>query len=247
VERGGRACVQICISGYQAGVIIDVSSGLLRLVRYRPLASFERVKLQPARRPNVPFELQFFKTVVKMTTRLSKFTTVAHMAAVSLAFSVSHVAASETLVVPMHKVSAEGVGQEIGKIEISADGEGISLNIDVTGIGAGPHGFHLHENGSCEPGEKDGKAVAALKAGSHFDPSGSKTHKGPRGDGHKGDLPYLTSTAAGVKAVVTVDHLSLEDVKGRSLVIHEGGDNYSDTPPFGGGGSRIACGVIPSS
>jgi hypothetical protein len=29
-------------------------------------------------------------------------------------------------------------------------------------------------------------------------------------------------------------------------MIHEGGDNYADAPkPLGGGGARIACGVIP--
>jgi Cu-Zn family superoxide dismutase len=28
-------------------------------------------------------------------------------------------------------------------------------------------------------------------------------------------------------------------------MIHEGGDNYRDTPePLGGGGGRIACGVV---
>jgi Cu-Zn family superoxide dismutase len=28
-------------------------------------------------------------------------------------------------------------------------------------------------------------------------------------------------------------------------MVHTGGDNYSDTPaPLGGGGARIACGVI---
>jgi Cu-Zn family superoxide dismutase len=28
-------------------------------------------------------------------------------------------------------------------------------------------------------------------------------------------------------------------------MIHAGGDNYSDTPkPLGGGGERIACGVV---
>jgi Cu-Zn family superoxide dismutase len=28
-------------------------------------------------------------------------------------------------------------------------------------------------------------------------------------------------------------------------MIHEGGDNYSDKPkPLGGGGARIACGVV---
>lgn len=167
--------------------------------------------------------------------------------AAALLFSASHAFAADALVVPMHKVSAEGVGEEIGKIEISEKGDGLALNVNVTGIGAGAHGFHLHEHGSCDAGEKDGKMVAALKAGSHFDPAGAKAHKGPHGDGHKGDLPFLTATDAGVNAVLTIDHLKLGDVTGRSLVIHEGGDNYTDTPPNGGGGARIACGVIPKS
>jgi hypothetical protein len=47
-----------------------------------------------------------------------------------------------------------------------------------------------------------------------------------------------------IKAV-TVPHLTLADVKGRSIMIHVGGDNYSDQPaPLGGGGARIACGVV---
>jgi Cu-Zn family superoxide dismutase len=33
--------------------------------------------------------------------------------------------------------------------------------------------------------------------------------------------------------------------RGNELVIHIGGDNYSDQPqPLGGGGARIACGAI---
>ncbi len=32
---------------------------------------------------------------------------------------------------------------------------------------------------------------------------------------------------------------------GRSIMIHAGGDNYSDTPArLGGGGARVACGVV---
>ncbi|HAQ86214.1 MAG TPA: superoxide dismutase [Cu-Zn] SodC1, partial [Pseudomonas sp.] len=38
---------------------------------------------------------------------------------------------------------------------------------------------------------------------------------------------------------------SLGDLKGHALMVHEGGDNYSDEPkPLGGGGARVACGVI---
>ena len=44
---------------------------------------------------------------------------------------------------------------------------------------------------------------------------------------------------------VTAPRLKMADVMGRSLMIHAGGDNYSDQPaPLGGGGARVACGVI---
>jgi len=35
------------------------------------------------------------------------------------------------------------------------------------------------------------------------------------------------------------------DLAGHAVVIYEGGDNFSDQPkPLGGGGGRIACGVV---
>ena len=76
----------------------------------------------------------------------------------------------------------------------------------------------------------------------------TKAHKGPAAGGHKGDLPKLRfSEQRTFKGKLTVPGLTLDDVAGRSLMIHAGGDNYSDSPqPLGGGGGRIACGVIPS-
>jgi len=35
------------------------------------------------------------------------------------------------------------------------------------------------------------------------------------------------------------------DVNGYVIVIHASGDNFSDQPkPLGGGGARVACGVV---
>ena len=82
-------------------------------------------------------------------------------------------------------------------------------------------------------------------AGPHYDPEGKKSHKGPEAAGHRGDLPVLIAKANGVNQTVTAPRLKMEDVTGRALVIHEGGDNYSDSPENGGGKGRIACGVIP--
>jgi hypothetical protein len=42
--------------------------------------------------------------------------------------------------------------------------------------------------------------------------------------------------------VVTATHLTVEEIRGRSIMIHAGGDNYSDTPkPLGRGGAGIAA------
>jgi Cu-Zn family superoxide dismutase len=89
--------------------------------------------------------------------------------------------------------------------------------------------------------------VPALGAGGHLDPAGSKKHGEPWGDGHLGDLPPLYVAADGSAAQpVLGPRLKLADVKGRSLMVHAGGDNHADHPaPLGGGGARVACGVIP--
>ena len=88
--------------------------------------------------------------------------------------------------------------------------------------------------------------MAGLSAGGHYDPTHAGKHEGPGKHGHKGDLPLITADAQqNVKAKLHVTDLTTADIKGRSLMIHAGGDNYSDQPaPLGGGGARIACGVI---
>src|SRR6185312_9402461 len=107
-------------------------------------------------------------------------------------------------------------------------------------LAPGEHGFHIHEKPSCDAAEKDGKMTAAQSAGGHFDPDNTKAHKGPGGGGHKGDLPKLVVSDKGeAKAKMEVKGLTLADFQGKSLMIHEGGDNYSDAPkPLGGGGGR---------
>jgi Cu-Zn family superoxide dismutase len=44
---------------------------------------------------------------------------------------------------------------------------------------------------------------------------------------------------------VLAPRLKVSNLDGRSVMVHAGGDNYADQPaPLGGGGGRIACGVI---
>lgn len=148
--------------------------------------------------------------------------------------------------VDMNKITADGIGEKLGTTVISEKpGGGLEFKVDMTGIPPGEHGFHLHAKGDCAPETKEGKAQAGLAAGPHYDPASTKSHKGPMGRGHKGDLPFLTATDKGINVVASAPHLSMADVRGRALVIHAGGDNYTDHPENGGGMGRIACGVVP--
>ncbi len=149
--------------------------------------------------------------------------------------------------VSMFKIDAQGVGPEIGTLALSDSRGGLRIVANLKGLSPGSHGLHVHENPNCGPAMKDGKMQAGLAAGGHYDPHATGKHVGPTGDaGHRGDLPVLNVAADGT-ATETVHalRLSVNEVRARAIVIHEGGDNYSDQPkPLGGGGARIACGVV---
>ncbi len=149
--------------------------------------------------------------------------------------------------VKMFEALPTGQGKELGTVTISQTPEGLKFTPALSGIQAGDHGFHVHQNGSCAPGEKDGKTEPAHAAGGHYDPGETKHHHGPEGEGHLGDLPLLKADADGkIETPVVSPRLkSLDEIKGRALMVHVGGDNYADEPkPLGGGGARLACGVI---
>jgi Cu-Zn family superoxide dismutase len=154
--------------------------------------------------------------------------------------------AADQLQAPMTLVGPDGTGKMIGSVTIAESKDGLVFTPALTGLPAGSHGFHVHENGNCGTNEKDGKPVAAGAAGAHFDPHGAKHHGAPNGDGHLGDLPpLLVSANGGADTAVVAPRLKLADVKGKALMVHAGGDNFADAPaPLGGGGARIACGVI---
>jgi Cu-Zn family superoxide dismutase len=151
-----------------------------------------------------------------------------------------------TVTIPMNLITNQGVGAPIGNVQAEDTGMGLKLTPELAGLPPGPHGFHLHEKASCQPAEKDGKMQAGLAAGGHWDPEHTGKHLGPGGQGHKGDLPVLMVDPDGTATTPEVaPKLTVADLTGHALVIHQGGDNYSDVPaPLGGGGARIACGVV---
>lgn len=173
-----------------------------------------------------------------MQKQLKLFLTAASLSACAFA--------QADIVVQMHAANEKGIGKSIGKVVISETGHGLVFTPALTGLAPGLHGFHVHEHANCEAGEKDGKTVPAHAAGGHYDPEKSGRHGAPWGNGHRGDLPALFVDAKGnANQPVLAPRLKIGEVEGRALMIHEGGDNFSDDPaPLGGGGSRVACGLI---
>jgi Cu-Zn family superoxide dismutase len=168
--------------------------------------------------------------------------------AATLAGSLLSAAASAADVeVTVNKVDAKGVSESIGTITFRDTSDlGLVVIPKLQGLKPGAYGFHIHEKPDCAPHNAEGKQVAAGAAGGHYDPEKTGRHEGPAGNGHLGDLPQLLVGPDGhARMAVVAPRLQVPDLIGHTVMIHEGGDNYSDQPkPLGGAGARVACGVI---
>ncbi|SRR5579885_1377414 len=144
-----------------------------------------------------------------------------------------------SVTIPMYLVSANGQGQSIGTITAEDSFCGVLLTPNLHGLPPGIHGFHVHVNPDC--------GNNGMAAGGHLDPGKTNEHDGPYNKhGHLGDLPVLIVNQDGTATLPTLaPRFKLAQIINHAFMIHAGGDNYSDKPEkLGGGGARIACGVI---
>jgi Cu-Zn family superoxide dismutase len=120
-----------------------------------------------------------------------------------------------------------------------ADGS-VEVKVDLTGVPAGVHGFHIHEKGDCGD---NGNA-----AGGHYNPMGTP-HAGPDAAAHHaGDFGNVTAGANGeVHTSFTTRSVTVEDgtatAVGHAIILHANPDDLT-TQPTGNAGARIACGVV---
>jgi Cu-Zn family superoxide dismutase len=153
---------------------------------------------------------------------------------------------------PMYEADiVNPAGKVIGSATfIGVDTGGVQITVDVTGLTPGLHGMHIHEFGSCNRlTDVNGVVTPFGAAGGHFDPQGTGHHAGPDGMGHAGDLPMINVSLVGHGRITFYDsRFSVlpgpTNIVGRSIVIHANPDNFTDTPPNGGSGARVACGEI---
>ena len=133
-------------------------------------------------------------------------------------------------------------GSVTGSILFEDTEAGLHISGEAQGLKPGKHGFHIHEFGNCA---EEGKA-----AGSHFNPQGAPHGYLPEQklkSAHAGDLGNLEVSENGTAALdLTVAGLSVAGnpfaVSGRSVIIHEKEDDFSQ--PLGNAGGRVGCGVI---
>lgn len=130
-------------------------------------------------------------------------------------------------------------GASLGQVSFEDSKYGLLIKPQLSGLPVGMHGFHIHQHPDCGDG--------GMSAGGHFDPGTTNSHQGPYGEGHLGDLPVLATNSNGEAIISTLaPRLTTQDIRGHAIMIHAGGDNYSDIPLLGGGGTRIGCGKISS-
>jgi Cu-Zn family superoxide dismutase len=98
----------------------------------------------------------------------------------------------------------------------------------------GPHGFHIHNNGSCEIGDPNDPFKAA---GEHWNPDNQ-----PHGN-HAGDFPVLFSNNGFANMCFFTNRFKVADILGKAVIIHQSPDDYR-SQPAGDAGKRLACGVI---
>ncbi|MCC7006071.1 MAG: superoxide dismutase family protein [Ottowia sp.] len=162
-------------------------------------------------------------------------------------YATPSIANGNTYTVRLFQATTQNIGATVGTVTLTQTPYGTLFTPNLSGLKPGLHGFHIHAQASCEPGMQDGKLVAALSAGGHFDPENTGKHLGPYALGHLGDLPalYVDDQGNANYPVLAPRIASPQIVRGHALVIHEGADNHSDHPkPLGGGGLRMQCGVI---
>ena len=140
-----------------------------------------------------------------------------------------------------------GDGATRGSVTIAEDAAGLTINVSASGLPAGVHGIHLHEQGLCE-----GPKFAS--AGAHWNPGMKKHGRDNPVGAHLGDLANLDVAANGSASVsiplqgamMASGANMIADADGTALVIHAKADDYK-TDPSGDSGDRVACAVLAPS
>ena len=121
-----------------------------------------------------------------------------------------------------------------GTVRFYQQREAVLVVAEITGLPAcsetGFFALHIHAGDSCR-----GEGFA--QTGGHYNPE-----EMPHPD-HAGDLPPLLRCGNRAFLAVRTDRFCVREIIGRTVVIHDGPDDFR-SQPAGNAGTKIACGVI---
>ena len=131
-------------------------------------------------------------------------------------------------------VGGEEAPQLSGCVQFYQESGCVLIEVKTSGLPKtnemGFFGFHIHQGRNC--------------SGAGF--SGTEGHYNPLSRGHPehaGDLPPLLWCKGNVHLSVKTERFSVDEIIGRTVVIHSDPDDFH-TQPAGNVGKKIACGVI---
>ncbi len=157
----------------------------------------------------------------------------------SLAFLLAASCASTKGPMAMATLNSTSGSTARGTVHFQETADGVEVQVDLTGVPAGVHGFHIHEKGDCSD---NGNA-----AGGHFNPM-NMPHAAPdAASHHAGDFGNVTADAnSEVHTTFTTRSITVREgsnsVMGHAVILHANPDDLT-SQPSGNAGARIACGV----
>ena len=128
----------------------------------------------------------------------------------------------------------EEVPQLSGCVRFYQENRYVLIVADVSGLPnaneTGFFGFHIHQGRDCS-------GAGFSRTEGHYNPLGREHPK------HAGDLPPLLECKGNAYLSVKTDRFSVNEIIGRTVVIHSDPDDFR-SQPAGNAGKKIACGVI---
>jgi Cu-Zn family superoxide dismutase len=143
--------------------------------------------------------------------------------------------------IPVHDATAVLVptkGSHVsGVVRFRESGDALEVTASVDGLAGGAHAYHVHVYGDCSSPD-------AASAGPHFHFTGSSfDEEVPIITGDLGELRPDDKLTTVHQTRVRASLHGRYSIIGRAVVVHEHGNDPA-SPPDGGAGKRLACGVI---
>ena len=142
------------------------------------------------------------------------------------------------------RLESKSNSNAFGKVYFNEVDGKVTLEAKFIDLEPGTHAVHIHENADCS--SPDGKS-----AGGHWNPTFENHGKwGDKNGYHKGDIGNIEADENGYASLsMQTDEWCIgcgdekKDILGKSIIVHQGVDDYV-SQPSGDAGARISCGGI---